>query len=183
MITINLLSSEEKKDISYERNNISLIGSFMILGFVLGILTFLLITINDVQKSNLTALTAETKNIEKFLNQDSNKQVESKMKQINYYLSTIKVIEADKTDFSATLVEIANQTPAGVRLYNINLNKTDKNFEISGNADVRENFIKFTSNIGKTGYFENVESPSSNIISPTDISFKINGKLTDKALK
>ncbi|MFA6295796.1 MAG: PilN domain-containing protein [Patescibacteria group bacterium] len=183
MITINLLSSEEKKDISYEKNNISLIGSFVILGFIIALLTFVIITIEDVQTGNLDALTSETKNIEKFLNQTGNQQIESKMRQINYYLSTIKTIKGDRTNFSKTIVEIANQTPNGIRLFDIKLNKTDKNFEISGNAGTRDELILFTSNLEKTGYFENIESPSSNLISPTNVSFKITGKLTDKALK
>ncbi len=183
MITINLLSSEEKKDISYERSNISLVGSFVILGFVLIMLTFVLYTISDVQKGTLNAVASETKNIEKFLNQEGNAQIESKIKQINNYLSTIKAIEEDRTDFAKTLTEIANQTITGIRIFDIKLNKTDKNFEISGNAVARDNLVQFTSNLGKTGYFESIESPPSNLISPTDISFKVTGKLTDKALK
>ena len=183
MITINLLSSQEKKDISYEKNNFSIIGSFIILGFVLVLLSLVLVTIKDLQKNSLSALASETKNIEKFLNQESNQQVESKIKEINYYLNAIKQIETDRTDFSKSLTEIANLTVNEVRLYDIKLNKIDKSFEISGNASKRDDLLKFTDNLEKSDYFENIESPSSNLISPTNINFKISGKLTDKALK
>lgn len=183
MITINLLSSQEKKDISYEKNNISVIGAFVVLSFVFILLGVVLYTIKDLQNNNYLAQASETKNLEKFLNQEGNKQIESKVKEINYYLATIKKIESERTDFSKSLVEIANLTTNGVRLYNIKLHKADKNFEITGQADKRDDLLKFIDNLEKSDYFEGIESPSSNLISPTDISFTIKGKLTDKALK
>ena len=183
MITINLLSSKEKKDISFEKTNISLIGSFIMLFGILIILSIALYSIQDLQKENLNTLGQQTKSVKAFLDQEDNKKVEEKVEKINSYLATIKKIQENKTSFSKTLIQISEITPNGIRLYNIDLKKSEKTFEISGNANSRDNLLKMQDNLEKSDYFENIESPISNLISPSDINFSLAGNLTDKALK
>lgn len=183
MITINLLSPQEKKAITLEKSNISIIGSFIVLFMVLISLSIILYTISDLQKENLKSLTRQTDSIQKFLNKEDNKIIEDKVDKINSYLSVIKKIQDNKTDFSKTLIEISTITPKGIRLYNLKLNKEEKKFELSGNANSRDNLLKLQENLNKSQYFTKIESPISNLISPTNINFSFTGELTEKALK
>ena len=183
MITINLLSSQEKKDITYEKTNISIIGSFILFLAVLVLLSVVLYSIQNLQKNNLEVLDQQIASTNIYLDGEENKSIEDKVKKINSYLATIKKIEDNKTRFSKTLIELSEITPKGIRLYDIKLDKTEKTFEISGNANSRENLLKFTENCDKSKYFENTESPTSNLISPTNINFSLTGQLTDTALK
>lgn len=183
MITINLLASQQKQDLTTSKTNISIIGSFVILFSVVIILSIALYFMNDLQKQNLDSLNQETLNIEKFLNQENNQNLEKKIKDINYYLSTIKKIENERTNFANVLAEIANLTPDNIRLIEINLNKPLKNFEIKGIAKTRDSLIKFDENLQQANDFKDIQSPLSNITTSNDIEFTLSGNLTDQALK
>lgn len=177
MLTINLLSSKEKKDITFEKTNITIISSFIILLTILILLSIVLYTIQDIQKNSSQNLIQQTDSIKKFLNQKNNKKIEEKIKEINYYLTSINKIEKEKTDFSKTLIEISEITPEKIRLFNIKLNKEEKKFEISGNASSRDGLLEFTERLNQSKYFKNIESPLSNLISPTNINFSLIGEI------
>ncbi len=182
MITINLLSSKEKKDITFEKTNISIISSFVVLLIVSVLLSIVLYTIHDLQKENLKALSQQAASVRQFLDKEENKAMEEKVRKINYYLITINKNEKERTRFSKSLAEIASLTPDKIRLFNIALSKEEKKFEISGNAKSRDSLLQFSEYLEKSEYFENIESPLSNLISPTNINFSLTGGLTEKAL-
>jgi Tfp pilus assembly protein PilN len=180
MLNINLLPPQQikaRKEKEYFKKTIL---AFLFLFIILVISSLLLFVLektialySNPQKNELLVLN-------NYLNQEKNKKIQQDIENINKTLSRVLTIKKNKTILSNILIELLKITPNDLTFANLKINDEDKKIEIMGLAETRESLLIFQDNLEKSEYFEEVASPISNIISPTDINFSIEAKLTKK---
>lgn len=89
---------------------------------------------------------------------ESLKPVEVSIRQTQLKLKTINSFQSASADFSQILKKIADQTPAGVKISNINLerNLTKVSVQISAQSQSNNDLINFTNGLKNDGTFSNI---------------------------
>lgn len=181
MLAINLLPPQQIKAREEKEYTRKIVLAFIFCFIILAIsFSLLFILQQTIQKSFLNSQQQELAAFEKYFNQEKNKKIEQEVENINKILSRVSTIEENKTRWSNTLIELTKITPENLYFSSLKINKQEKKIEIMGLAKTREGLLKFQDNLEKSEYFENVTSPISNIISPENINFTIEARLTDK---
>ncbi|MEW6408124.1 MAG: PilN domain-containing protein [Patescibacteria group bacterium] len=178
MIEINLLPPHQIKAREEKKYFRKIIVSFLLLFIILFISFGLFFVLKNTLALYLNSQKDELFSLDNYLNQEKNKKVQQDIENINKILSRISIIEKNKTIWSETLFELVKITPNDLSFVNLKISDEDEKIEIMGLAKTRESLLIFQDNLEKSKYFENVTSPISNIISPTDINFSIEAKLT-----
>lgn len=178
MIEINLLPPQQIKAREEKKYFRKIIASFLLLFIILIISSCLLFVLKNTLALYINSQKDELFSLNNYFNQEKNKKIEQDVENINKILSRISTIEKNKTDWSKILFELVKITPNDVSFVNLKISEEDKKIEIIGLAKTRESLLTFQDNLEKSEYFENITSPISNIISPTNINFSIDAKLT-----
>lgn len=89
---------------------------------------------------------------------ESLKPFEILIRQTQLKLTTIHSIQSDSVDFSQILKKIADQTPAGVKINTLNLEKTvgKVGIQISAESQNNNDLVTFTNGLKQEGSFSDV---------------------------
>lgn len=180
MLNINLFPPHQIKAREEKKYFKKIIVSFLLLFIILIISSGLFSVLKNILVLYINSQNNELFSLNNYFNQEKNKKIQQNIENINKILSRISIIEKNKTIWSETLFELIKITPNDLSFVNLKISDEDKKIEIIGLAKTRESLLTFRDNLEKSEYFENVTSPISNIISPTDINFSIEAKLTKK---
>lgn len=168
MLSLNLLSMEQKKEIRWRRIN-SLLKQVTFILLVLSIiLSILLIGAKRILKNNFEQVVQKDNNIFGF-NLEINK--------INESATFLDQIQKDYINWSEVLVELSLKTPNSIQLTAAQIDKEENNITINGWAAQRDDFLKFKDNLNQSSLFKNIDFPIQNIAEKEDVSFTIKAEL------
>ncbi len=176
---INLLPQKNKKQTqkAFMRRSIVVFGlAIIILIFTQIILSFSLFFIVDSYIKNSASQIIITKEMAQ---KEGLEESESKIKNINELLLSFQINENQMTPITDDLFEIIdankdNSVKLESFLFNIPTNiKIKPTVSIKGNTDTRENLVSFINILKSKNYFQDVQSPISNLLKEEDIDFSI----------
>lgn len=98
---------------------------------------------------------------------DSEKQL---IGDLNEYLAKVDRIQKNHRYYSLVLIELANLTPAGVRLEGLMIDEKNQ-VEITGFAPLRTQVLMLQEALAKSKLFTQVENPLANLTKQTNINF------------
>jgi hypothetical protein len=85
----------------------------------------------------------------------------------------------NRTEWLNILLEISEKVEAGIIIKDLSVEKKDKKIEIDGFAASRQDLLNFVQRLEDSENFENIILPSSYLINPTDIFFKLSLEISE----
>jgi Tfp pilus assembly protein PilN len=192
MIKLNLLSSQEKEEIRWEKINRILIinGTVIIAELVIFIVLFLAMDFY---------LSREFSKIDNLVVQ---KQQEAEVKEIgelkiktqsfNERLNLVDEIQNQQISWTKILEKLSLITPESVQIISLDIspknNETDVInseqylFNLVGHAKTREDMLEFENKLKDSDYFSNLESNRSNYLESYNVNFRYRFNLAEKIL-
>lgn len=179
---INLLPPKEKEEILQEENwKLFMILGMLLLIFLVSLLLILfsikifIIGEVDVQKILFAEREKEFKNTQM-------QNLQNNLTDFNKKLSQLDSFYQNQSNLSEILEEISKTLPSGVYLNNLSVvpqKEEDAGFicNLSGFSSDRQTLLTLKGNLEKEKNFQEVFSPSSNWVKPTDINFTVNFKI------
>ncbi len=172
MLTLNLVSSEQKKEIKLrhifsliKKINLTLIAITIVIAIILLSAKIILqLKFNQI----VTQTTLVTKN-----NQGYNNQV----REINNKLNFVATIQDDFVPWSNLLKNLAEMTPADINFYYLKINGEEQSIKIKGNAKLRDSLLNFKNSMENSPTLKNIDFPIKNILEKENIDFEINSKI------
>jgi len=182
MLKLNLLPPQEKAILAQEQNQrwIVYYGSaiLVILLIFMGLLAAIWLGINIQLKSATEALDSIKTS---FKGQNLQTQ-QTAIVALNNYLKQIENLQTNQKSYSHLLISLAELVPDGVRLDNFSVDEAGA-ATLAGFAAKREQVMAFQDVLNKSGFFEKINNPLSNIVKETDITFTFTFDLKPEALK
>lgn len=174
MLTLNLISNEQKKEIKMKR----LYESFKKNLFILFVLTCLMAIIFLLSKlilqNEFINIVQQTSIITK-----NSRGFDNKISGINHQINAALSIQNNYKAWSPLIKDIAEKTPADITLNLIAINGDGKAVQIKGTAKYRENLLEFKKELENSGKYNNIDLPLQNILQKENINFDISVKLND----
>jgi Tfp pilus assembly protein PilN len=164
MIKLNLLPPKEKKELELAELNClvaSLTSRFLIILIIFALLLantyFCLLILIKVQRDLI-----EVRQSDKEAQHQA--RVEEKIKQLNQEAEKIYTKQNQLIVWTPILEKLSKITPSGIYLINFSYQALKNQIKISGWAKNRDRLLTFESSLKEAPYFEEVESPLSNLI-------------------
>ena len=172
MLTLNLISEEQKKEIKLrhlysfiKKINLSLIVIAAAVAIILLAAKIILqIKFNDI----VAQTTLVTKN---------NQGYNAKVREINDKIDFVAKVQDDFIAWSKLLTGLAGTTSQNINLYYLKTNAQDKTVKLKGKARFRSDLLNFKEKLaGLPGLYE-LDFPLKNILEKENIDFEINAKI------
>ena len=112
--------------------------------------------------------------------------MEEKITALNGKIFTFEKNEKKRHNFAPLLNKISLNAVSGIRLTSITLNKNEQGlfaFSVVGEADARDNLLKYIDRLKAVKEFSSVNSPVANVLKENKTSFSLSIKINPEAYK
>ncbi len=172
MLTLNLVSAEQKKEIKL-RHIFSLIKKINLTLIVITIaIAIILLSAKIILQLKFNQMVAQTTLVTKN-NQGYNNQV----REINNKLNFVATVQDDFVPWSNLLENLAEMTPADINFYYLKINGQEQSISLKGRAELRSSLLNFKNKMENSPTFKNIDFPIKNILEKENIDFEINSKI------
>lgn len=177
MITLNLISPAQKAANNF-RSNYSILRQIALIFliafvFVIGVL-FLA---QALLQNKLEDLTENTLMLKQNIEDEESIDLEKSVDDFNKMVLTISKVQTEYTAWTKVLVDTASLVPSGVAIGSFTLNKETAEFRFTGRALTRDLLLQFKENLEGSGFFTEIQSPISNLLTKENVGFEFSGKL------
>ena len=172
MLTLNLVSAEQKKEIKLRHlygfiKKISL--TLVVIAIIIAIILLVAKIVLQLKFNNIVEQTTlVTKN---------NQGYNSKVREINGKLGFIAKIQDEYIPWSNLIKKLAAITPADINFSYLKLDAQDKTISLKGKAKFRDSLLDFKDEMAANPVFQDIGFPIKNILEKENIDFEINAKL------
>lgn len=169
MLTLNLLSNDQKRKIRLHKMNL----------LTKQVIIILLITTASLAGLFMIAKSTLQDSLVKVLETDyqSNYGFNVKINNLNALTQFIKEIKDEHYCWSELLIDLAAKTPANVRLLALNISSDKKSMAIRGLAAKRDDLLALKEGLEKSMLLSNINLPVQSLAEKENISFIINTTL------
>lgn len=172
MLTLNLLPTRQKHEVRVLRI-LQLAKSILALLLLVAIISSLVViaahTILEVNYWPMVARVGVTAG--------RTRDFDREVRELNARIKAIEEIQKEKTYWSEVFVSFTQCIPPGIQMTEIRLDKVAKSVFIRGKAKTREDLIGFQKNLEAFPVISDIKAPLSNLLFPTDVDFRFEGKL------
>jgi Tfp pilus assembly protein PilN len=183
MIRLNLLPPQEKKEIEFLRffRLIASLGIWLtviliIFSLILVSAFFSLDLLLDSQQELIETRKQEEKN-------QSLAQIEERINQANSNISKIFLKQQGIILWTLILEELTEIIPEGLSLDLLSSSKESRKIKLNGFSPDRDKLLVFAESLKQSSYFQDIESPLSNLIKQKDIDFTLNFLIASTSAK
>ncbi|MFA6304675.1 MAG: hypothetical protein WCV73_04805 [Patescibacteria group bacterium] len=172
MISLNLISPEQQTHLKIRYLHILIkncAGALVVLSTILAIF---LAPLNDKIEDLKTSNTRRKETI------ISNSQtVTSKIKLLNQRIASLSQVNERYYSWSQTLNELGALAEPDIYLTEFTANNLEGNFIIKGYSPTRESLLNFKDKLTASSFFKKVNSPLTNYLQESDVTFEITGSI------
>lgn len=168
---INLLSPEEKTELSMERKRkiAAILGSLFLIFLIFLVILLFSVKIYILSQIQSQKTTFDLEN--KLINSLQVKEFEENITNINNKISQLNDFYKNQVNLSQVLDKISNIAPVGIYLTDFSYQKEKSQITILGQAKTRDNLLEFKKSLESQSEIKNLYSPISNLTKPTNIDF------------
>lgn len=126
------------------------------------------------------------KAVEEIFEKKEFKNLEEKISRINARVSVFEKNESKRGELASLLRKFAESTPDAVRLMLISVGKNDEGLyaiSVQGEADERNELLKYIEKLESVGEFASVDSPVTNLLKETKTPFTLKIKIKPEVYK
>ncbi len=167
-MSFNLLPASEQKNIRVLKMLWGLQEFCLILVITLGVISLLLMAGNSVltnASSDLVTVLTTT--------QTSRQGLQEKITTLNQRIQTALKIQNEWLPVHAYIETATTPVHDRITLTNLTFLNREGTLTIHGFAKTRKDFLAYQEVLSKSGFFEQIHSPLSNILEPMDITFQL----------
>lgn len=176
MLTINLLPLSERSRVRAEELSrmVRFFGSVLMLSFIVAAVflspSFLPMIFEERELERSLAL------LEERAENTKSREITANARSVSKTLSEVGSAFERRARVSSIFSMFSDELPSGIEVLNLTV-KENGEVVVSGRAATRREILQFEDVLRKSGRFESLITPLSNIIRNTDIPFTIQGKL------
>lgn len=169
---INLLPPDYQRDARLGRLN------FQILSFgiwsIASLLIFAAILFASfvVLRQRLSGVEQEIVGESKVLDELKETSVRKEVEAYGQNLKNFETLTKARDNWSAVLVELANDLEKDMTLDTLTVGRLDRKVEVAGHAGSRSSVLKFRQSLIASAHFVNVNFPLANLEKPKDLNWK-----------
>lgn len=165
-ININLLSEEK-------RNRIKRLTYYLNTKNILSLLVIVLAIVGIVLLWGTTVLIDGFKNLSESTNLINREytRYNTETKEINKTIHDFNNTAANWRPVSGLIVELANQSPADIKISSLSIDINNKKIEIIGIAKTRAALLDYQKNLEKIPWVGPIDIPAKQLFEKTDINF------------
>jgi len=172
MITINLISPEQKKNLEQQKVYAAICLSVSVIFIFTAIFSGLLLGSKYYLELRLGGILAQNA---QGINQAQNLALN--VKKINNKIEAVSDIQKGYYRWSPVLAKLAQLTPAEISFAELDLYKQDEIIEIKGLAKTRNDLINYQKTLENSGWFKKIDLPLESLISKENNNFDIKATL------
>lgn len=174
MLTLNLISNEQKKEIKMKRLYEFLKKIFCVLLILTCLMAIVFLSAELILRDEFADTVQQTS-----LVTINSRGFDVKISNINHQVNTASSIQKNYTAWPPLIKEIAAKTPADIKLDSLAINGDKKTIQLKGAAKYRENLLEFKKQLEDSGKYKNIALPLQNILQKENVSFDISIELND----
>ena len=178
MITINLLSPNQKRELKIKRVYVAIKELIILILLFTLIIAIMLLVSKYILDNSLAKLIERNA-----LAIQENRDVVNKINIINAKVNTISNIQKDFKRWSEFFVTLTNLTPDNISYDLIKVKYEDASIEIRGIARNRDDLTKLKNNLTKSNIFDNISLPLKNLLAKDNNDFTITAKIILNKIK
>lgn len=172
MLTLNLVSAEQKKEIKL-RHLYDLIKKINLILVIIAIaIAIILLVAKIILQIKFNEVVEQTTLVTK-----NNQGYNSRVREINSQLNYIEKIQNGYIPWSKLIKKLSEMAPADVSFQYLKINYENKSVNIKGQAKTRDSLINFKDKMAADETFKNIEFPIKNILEKENIDFEISAEL------
>jgi len=172
MITINLLSPVQKRELKIKRVYVAIKELIiLVLLFTLIIAIMLLVSKYILDNSLARLIERNAYTIE------GNRDVVSKINAINTKITVIDKIQKDFKKWSKFFITLTDLTPNNISYDLIKIKYSEASIEIRGTAKTRDDLTKLKDNLTDSQIFSDINLPLQNLLAKENNNFTITAKI------
>lgn len=168
----NLLPHEVQKEIRYERIRSRFLNMSLWISISLVVLVVLMLATRIFLKTESNRVNSLIIFQEELVSREENQALKKELAEFNSHLSNLIKFEDGHAFWSEVLIELARITPTDIAIDALTADRADKKMTVIGFAQTRDSVLQFRRNLLDSIFFEDVNFPLSNLIRPTELSFR-----------
>ena len=172
MLTLNLISREQKKEIKLHYFYGLIKKTSLILIIIITIITIIFLIAKIIIQIQFNKIVEQTTLVTK-----NSQSYNSKIREINNKLNFVSKIQDDFIPWSDLIKNVMNITPSDINFYYFKLNVDEKTIKIKGIAKLRNSLLDFKTKMQAIPELKDIDFPIKNILEKENIDFEINCKL------
>ncbi|MFA6391436.1 MAG: PilN domain-containing protein [Patescibacteria group bacterium] len=177
MINLNFTSPAQRVENQFQKNYKLVQFLVLITIVILLIIVSFLYFSQMILQNKLDKLTLETVAIKEQTESNESLNLGQSVISFNSLVQNVSSIQLEYILWSDIFIEIGNRISDGVVLSSLSIQKSNGTFQISGTAETRDSLLSFKNNLEISPFFENIDSPISNLLSKENISFTLSGRV------
>jgi Tfp pilus assembly protein PilN len=172
MISLNLLPPLQKANLRYDHTYLYLRSMVLVTLVATAIISGLLLSARLLLQDHYATLLTGSN-----LVNERNRGIDREINDLNQKLKQVETIQSDFVKWSSVLLGLSQTIPSGVQVSYLNIEKGSRTFNLSGLAQTRDNYLQLKANLTALPYLEQVSTPFSSILRPTDVKFDLTAQL------
>jgi len=178
MITLNLISPEQKKELGLRQFYILIKNLTIVFLLFTIILSIILLIAKMIIQNNFNKIVNDYSLTTRY-GRIINSELENFDKQLNFIVN----IQNEYIPWTNFITSFINSVPAEINLYGITLEKTNSQMKINGFAQNRDDLLRFKSNLENLSLLSEINVPLENLLKKEKIEFEIEAKINLEELK
>lgn len=174
---LNLLPPDEKENLRRRRAAHFVFSYCLVLTVLFVVFIIILWLLTLALRWNLSVTEKRLESERELARVQQVENLEQKIAFANEIFSSAVSIEKERTAVVSRIADLLSTIPSGVTLKTLGFDAAKGIFNLEGEAVAREDFIDFENIIKQSNLYENLDSPISNILKQTNLSFRISFSL------
>ena len=178
MITLNLLSPEQKEELKIKKIYIMAKEIVMLILLFTSIIAMILIASRFVLETELASIINKNAS-----NIAVGNIINSEITGLNTKINRVHQIQSVYYNWSKLLEHLSVITPDNITYTFIKLHKTEASLELTGTAKTREDLLSFKDQLMESEYLSNTDVPLDNLLAKENNQFRIRADINLSKLK
>jgi hypothetical protein len=178
MLTLNLISQEQKKEIKLK----NIYAVIKIIGWSLTVAVIFFSVIFSgakfILKDNYNQVLEQTT-----LVANADNSYLAKIKDINEKINSAGEVQKEYISWTSVLKKITGSTPQGITYSYLKIDRAGAKASLKGAAEKREDLLALKENLNNSNLFSGIESPMDDILQKENINFNISLNLNIDEIK
>jgi Tfp pilus assembly protein PilN len=181
---INLLPKAAQAELRYETLYHKVVRAIVVAASLLLLAIVVSVSAGFYLRSQQADLAAQTEQLQQAANNQENKQLKQRIKNINGYMTDYQNLSQKTPEWSKVIGALAGHVPPDVKITQLQADTKLRRIDVAGQSPTRDAVVEFYNNIqADTKFFSSINYPLDNVAKPTNVSFRFTILVKDTIIR